>query len=154
MGERRCGARVSDADATARRVADHLLALEGTGPLWGIVIENVSEGYARIRMTVRSNMLNGLGTAHGGMIFALADTAFAYACNSRNETNVAQSAAITFLSPVQEGETLIAEARERARQGRSAIYAVSVQILDGRVVAEFLGSSRATGGQVIEETRR
>lgn len=140
---------MSGADALALRVAEAMLAREGTGPAWGIVIEEAREGYARISMRVRADMLNGHSIAHGGMIFALADTAFAYACNSRNETTVAQSASITFLSPAHAGETLLAEAQESAKSGRTGTYHVSVRANDGRAVAEFLGTSRTTGGPVI-----
>ncbi|MBV8798321.1 MAG: hotdog fold thioesterase, partial [Alphaproteobacteria bacterium] len=92
------GAPQTEADALARRVTEHLLSREGTGSAWGIEIEEVREGYARIAMTVTANMLNGYAIAHGGMIFALADTAFAYACNSRNMSTVAQAASIVFLA--------------------------------------------------------
>ena len=88
-----------DSDALARKVADHLRAREGTGKAFDIVIDEVREGYARIHMTVRADMLNGHGVAHGGMIFTLADTAFAYACNSRNLNTMANQASIVFLSP-------------------------------------------------------
>ena len=88
-----------------------MLAAEGTGPAWGLVIEEAREGYARVRMALRADMLNGHGTAHGGMIFALADTAFAYACNSRNLRSVAAQASIVFLDAVAEGDVLIAEAQ-------------------------------------------
>jgi acyl-CoA thioesterase len=90
---------MNEADALARRVAETLLAREGTGPAWGVVIDEAREGYARIRMAVREDMLNGHRSAHGGMIFALADTAFAYACNSRNEITVAQSAGSSAIRP-------------------------------------------------------
>jgi acyl-CoA thioesterase len=143
------GTIMSEADAMARRVADALLQREGTGPAWGIVIDEAREGYARIRMTVRNDMLNGHRSAHGGMIFALADTAFAYACNSRNETTVAQSAAIAFLAPAGAGDVLVAEAREASRAGRSGVYQVSVRTADARAVAEFTGLSRTIGGAVI-----
>jgi acyl-CoA thioesterase len=140
---------MSEADALARRVADAMLAREGTGPAWGLVIEDAREGYARVRMRVRADMLNGHAMAHGGMIFALADTAFAYACNSRNETTVAQSATISFLAPAADGEVLVAEAREAARAGRSGVYQVGVKTADGRAIAEFTGLSRTIGGAVI-----
>ena len=140
---------MKDADALAKRVAETLLAREGTGPAWGVQIEEAREGYARVRMTLRDDMLNGHRSAHGGMIFALADTAFAYACNSRNETTVAQSATIAFLAPAATGDVLIAEARETSRSGRSGVYQVSVRTADGRVIAEFTGLSRTIGGQVI-----
>lgn len=140
---------MSEADNLARRVAETLLAREGTGPAWGIEIEDAREGQARIRMKLRDDMLNGHRIGHGGMIFALADTAFAYACNSRNENTVAQNASISFLTPAQPGETLVAEAREVSRSGRSGVYQVSVRAGDGRVVAEFTGLSRTIGGPVI-----
>lgn len=140
---------MSDADALARRIADTLLSREGTGPAWGIEIEEAREGYARIRMKLRDDMLNGHRIAHGGMIFALADTAFAYACNSRNESTVAQNASISFLAPANAGEVLVAEAREASRSGRSGVYQVSVRGADGRVIAEFTGLSRTIGGAVI-----
>jgi len=140
---------MSDADALARRIAETLLSREGTGPAWGVEIEDAREGYARIRMQLRDDMLNGHRIAHGGMIFALADTAFAYACNSRNESTVAQNASISFLAPANAGEVLVAEAQETARSGRSGVYQVSVRGADGRVIAEFTGLSRTIGGYVI-----
>jgi acyl-CoA thioesterase len=136
-------------DERARRVADLLLAREGTGPAWGIAIEAVREGYARVTMRVRADMLNGHKSAHGGMIFALADTAFAYACNSRDEETVAQGASILFLAAAGEGEVLVAEAIERARSGRSGAYGVTVRGENGRVIAEFMGASRTTGGSLL-----
>ena len=140
---------MNDADDLARRIAETMLQREGTGPAWGIVIEDAREGYARLRMTLRDDMLNGHRSAHGGMIFALADTAFAYACNSRNEVTVAQSATIAFLAPASLGDVLVAEAREASRSGRSGVYQVSVNTADGRIIAEFTGLSRTIGGAVI-----
>jgi acyl-CoA thioesterase len=140
---------MSDADDLARRVADAMLAREGTGPAWGLVIEEAREGYARVRMKLRADMLNGHRSVHGGMIFSLADTAFAYACNSRNETTVAQSATIAFLAPAAAGDVLVAEAREVSRSGRSGVFQVSVKTVEGRVIAEFTGLSRTIGGPVI-----
>lgn len=142
---------MSEADKLARRVADTLLSREGTGPAWAIQIEDAREGCARVSMCVRADMLNGHAMAHGGMIFALADTAFAYACNSRNENTVAQHASIAFLAPAHVDDVLIAEAREVSRAGRSGVYAVSVRAADGRVIAEFNGLSRTIGGPVIDE---
>src|SRR5436190_23878696 len=138
------------ADELARRVAEHLLSREGTGPAWGIEIEEVREGYARIAMTVRADMLNGHAIAHGGMIFALADTAFAYACNSRNVSTVAQAASVVFLASATAGERLVAEAHEQALSGRSSVYAVTVSTADGRKIAEFQGLSRSLNQPVLE----
>jgi acyl-CoA thioesterase len=126
-----------------------MLAAEGTGPAWGIRIEEARAGYARLSMTVRSDMLNGHGIAHGGMVFALADTAFAYVCNGRNEKTVAAQASIVFLGSANEGDILIAEAEEAATAGRSGVTRVSVRTAEGRPIAEFTGSSRTLGGAVI-----
>lgn len=136
-------------DALARRIADHMLAHEGTGPHWGISIEEAREGYARISMVVRADMLNGHRIAHGGMIFALADTAFAYACNSRNVSTVAQQASILFLASAKEGARLIAEAREEAVAGRTGAYVVTVRTAEGENIAVFQGLSRSLGGAMV-----
>ncbi len=138
-----------NADETADKVARAMLSMEGTGPSWGLEIEEAREGYARVRMRVRRDMLNGHGIGHGGMIFALADSAFAYACNSRDQKSVAAQASIVFLDAVREGEMLIGEAREQALAGRSGVYTVAVRTQDGRAIAEFQGLSRTIGGAVI-----
>jgi acyl-CoA thioesterase len=139
-----------DANELADRVARHMLAAEGTGPAWGLVIEEVREDYARVSMVVRADMLNGHGFAHGGMIFALADSAFAYVCNGANHASMAAQASIVFLDKVREGETLIAEAHEVAREGRAGVTRVAVRADDGRSVAEFTGYSRTLGGPVVD----
>jgi acyl-CoA thioesterase len=138
-----------NADETADKIARTMLAREGTGPAWGVEIEEAREGYSRIRMRLRPDMLNGHGIAHGGMVFALADTAFAYTCNSRNVRSVAAQASIVFLDSAREGETLVAEAREQVLAGRSGVCNVSVRSQDGRAIAEFQGFSRSLGGPLI-----
>lgn len=139
-----------DANELASRVAHAMLAAEGTGPAWGIRIEEVRSGYARLSMTVRPEMLNGHRIVHGGMVFALADSAFAYVCNGRNEKSVAAQAGIVFLGSAGEGDTLVAEAEEAATSGRSGVTRVAVRTGEGRVIAEFTGYSRAIGGRVID----
>lgn len=138
-----------DANELAERVAHSMLAAEGTGPAWGLSLEEVRKGYARVSMVVRDDMLNGHGFAHGGMIFGLADSAFAYVCNGANHASMAAQASIVFLDKVREGETLIAEAEEVAREGRGGVTRVAVRAGDGRTVAEFTGYSRTIGGSVI-----
>lgn len=138
-----------DADQLALKVAQAMLADEGTGPAWGIVIEEARAGRCRLRMELRPDMLNGHGIAHGGMLFALADTAFAYVCNGRNERAVAAQASIVFLDAARQGEILIAEAEEISRAGRSGVTRVAVRTSDGRPVAEFTGYSRTIGGAVV-----
>jgi len=131
-----------DADALARKVAERLRAVEGTAAAWNIELEDAGEGHARIAMVVRADMLNGHGICHGGMIFALADTAFAYACNSRNVETVAQNATISFLAPAREGERLTAECRELSLVGRSGVYQAMVTNPEGEKIAVFQGLSR------------
>src|SRR5206468_279802 len=134
------------ADELARQVAHHTLSEEGTGPAWAIRIEEVRAGYARLAMTVRADMLNGHRIVHGGMVFALADTAFAYVCNGKNEKSVAAHAGIVFLGSAGEGDILIAEAEEVAMTGRSGVTRVAVRTSEGRPIAEFTGYSRTVGG--------
>src|SRR3982751_387766 len=127
-----------------------MLAAEGTGPAWDLKIEEVREDCARVSMLVRSDMLNGHGFAHGGMIFALADSAFAYVCNGANHASVAAQASIVFLDKVSEGETLIAEATEVAREGRAGVTRVAVRVAEGRTTAEFSGYSLPLGAPAVE----
>jgi acyl-CoA thioesterase len=136
-------------DELANAVAHRMLADEGTGPTWGIVIEDARAGRARLSMTVRADMLNGHGIVHGGMVFALADTAFAYVCNGKNEKTVAAQASIVFLGSAAEGDTLIAEGEELSTAGRGGVTRVAVRTADGRPIAEFTGYSRTIGGPVI-----
>lgn len=111
----------------------------------GMRLVSVSPGHAVVTMTVRRDMLNGFLVAHGGLTFALADTAFAMACNeSADEVTLAAGAEISFLRPVNEGEVLTATAERRARSGRSGIYDVRVLNELDEVVAEFRGRSRTT----------
>ena len=141
----------ADSKAGALEIARRMIAREGTGPAWGLELEAADQGYARVAMRLTPEMLNGFGIAHGGMIFALADSAFAYACNSRNLKTVAQAGSISFLDTGRAGERLVAEARETAVNGRTGVYAVTVRGEDGRVVAEMQGLSRAVGGPTLED---
>src|SRR5438067_13729026 len=138
------------ADGLASRVAHHMLSEEGTGLAWGIRIEEARAGYARLSMDLRADMLNGHRIAHGGMVFALADTAFAYVCNGRNEKTVAAQASIVFLGSAGEGDTFIAEAEEVTTAGRSGVTRVAVRTNDGRPIAEFTGYARTIGGAVVD----
>ncbi len=138
-------------DERAKTIAASMHAAEKTSAAWGLRLVDAGEGWARASMAIRDDMLNGHGVAHGGMIFALADTAFAWACNARNVVTLAQNATISFLSKVELGETLTAEAREVGVSGRSGVYNVRVTAEDGRAVAVFQGLSRTAGGKVIEE---
>src|SRR5258707_5720370 len=108
-------------------------------------IVEIRSGQATLAMTIKPHMVNGQRIAHGGFIFTLADSAFAFACNSHNERTVAAQGDITFIRPGKLGDVLVATAREISRSGRSGIYDVSVTV-DGVVIAEFRGHSRTVGG--------
>ena len=116
----------------------------------GITVEAIGPGFARCRMRVRDDMVQGHATCHGGLTFTLADTAFAYACNAYNRATVALGAEIAFLAPARAGDLLSAAARERSRSGRTGIYDVEVTKDDGSLVALFRGTSYETRGAVVE----
>ena len=119
-------------------------------PGLGMVLEHTAPGTARLSMLVQPRMLNGHRTCHGGFIFALADSAFAFACNSDGNASVAAHCSISYLRPVFEGQTLVATAEERHKEGRSGITDVRVTV-EGAVVAEFRGLSRTTGQRFIPD---
>jgi acyl-CoA thioesterase len=116
-----------------------------------LVLVSIAPGQAMMTMSVRSDHLNGHGICHGGYIFTLADTAFAYACNSHNRLVVAQENTITYLSPGKKGEVLTALAQEVHLAGRSGVYDVTVTGEDGRKVALFRGLSRQISGEHFKE---
>ena len=135
-------------DELAARVAAAMWAEDTASAGLGMQLVDVGDGTARLEMTVRDDMVNGHGIAHGGFVFSLADSAFAFACNSRNQVTVAQACDIVFVAPARRGELLIAEARERTTFGRNAIYDVTVSRGDD-VIAEFRGRSRQLSGTII-----
>jgi acyl-CoA thioesterase len=116
----------------------------------GMELLSVTAGRAELAMVVRDDMTNGHGIAHGGFIFALADSAFAFACNSYNVRAVAQACDIVFAAPASGGDRLVASAAERHTFGRNGIYDITVTC-DDRVIAEFRGRSRTIGGQLVED---
>ena len=111
----------------------------------GMEIVEIGPGQATLTMTIQPHMVNGQRIAHGGFVFLLADSAFAFACNSHNERAVAAQCDITFIRPGKLGDRLVAVAREISRSGRSGIYDVRVSI-DDVTIAEFRGHSRTIGG--------
>ncbi len=135
--------RIAELSAQALFAGDHASRNLGFG------IEEVRPGFARLRMTVRTDMVNGHGICHGGIVFALADSAFAVACNTYNAVTVAAAASIDFLAPARASEELIAEAREIWRSRRSGIYEVSVSNQRGETIALFRGRSHCIGGQIV-----
>jgi acyl-CoA thioesterase len=138
-------------DALAAEVAAAMWARDSASQALGMALEEVRPGYARLRMAVRPDMLNGHGTCHGGIVFALADSAFAFACNSRGIVTVASGCSVEFLAPAREGDELVAVATERSLEGRNGVYDVDVRTADERLVAAFRGRSAATRGRVLDE---
>lgn len=136
--------------ALAEACAAAMWASDRASPGLGMALEQVGPGRARLSMRVGAHMLNGHGTCHGGFIFALADSAFAFACNTSGMAAVASHCSISYLRPVREGALLVAEAAERHSEGRSGIYDVQVSV-EGGVVAEFRGLSRTTGARVLPD---
>ena len=132
-------------DDLARACADAMWKDDSASSGLGMTIVDIGPGRATLSMTVQPHMVNGQRIAHGGFIFTLADSAFAFACNSHNEKSVAAQGDITFIRPGKLGDTLVATAREISRSGRSGIYDVRVTVGDD-VIAEFRGHSRTIGG--------
>src|SRR3954469_6347812 len=132
-------------DDLARACADAMWKDDNASRGLGMEILDIKAGRATLAMTVKSNMVNGQGIAHGGFIFTLADSAFAFACNSHNERVVAAQGNITFIRAGKTGDRLVATAREISRSGRSGIYDVRVTA-DDVVIAEFRGHSRTIAG--------
>lgn len=117
-----------------------------------MTLDAVGESYARLSMTVSERMTNGHSVCHGGFIFSLADSAFAFACNATGQRAVASQCQIAYLKSAHLGETLTAEARERYREGRQGITDVTVTTAQGSVVAEFRGFSRTVAGSLFDDT--
>jgi acyl-CoA thioesterase len=131
------------ASSLAERSATALWDGDAAARFLGVEIDAVTPGGARARMTVTSEMLNGHGMAHGGLVFALADAAFAYACNTDGSPAVARQCEIAFMRPAHLGDALVAVAELRSRVGRSGIYDVRVSHANGELVAEMRGHSAA-----------
>jgi acyl-CoA thioesterase len=139
----------ADPQAVAEHCARAMWAGDRASAQLGMRIDEVGPGRAVLSMTITEAMVNGHGIAHGGFIFTLADSAFAFACNSHGPFAVAAQCHIAYLAPVRLGERLVAAAREVHREGRSGIY--DVRVTRGEhAVAEFRGHSRTTGGSWLE----
>jgi acyl-CoA thioesterase len=135
-------------DELARACADTMWKDDHASQGLGMEILDIKAGYAQMAMTVKPEMVNGHGIAHGGFIFTLADSTFAFACNSRNERTVAAHGNISFLRPGKLGDRLVATAREVSRSGRSGIYDMNVTA-NGVTIAELRGHSRTIGGALV-----
>jgi acyl-CoA thioesterase len=137
------------ADEIAQRAAAALWAEDNASQGLGMELVSVGQGRAVIAMTVTAAMTNGHGTCHGGYIFTLADSAFAFACNSVRQRSVAQQCQIAYVAPARMGMRLTAEGVERQRSERSGITDVTVRDEAGNVIAEFRGNSRTVAGTLF-----
>jgi len=148
---------MSEASLTAERerqrvaeaVRDEMFSNDTAARSLGMEVEAIGPGSARISMTVRADMLNGFAICHGGLIATLADTAFAYACNSHNELTVAAGIVVDFIAPAHEGERLTADAREVALKGRTGVYDITVINQDKKTVAVLRGRSYTQKGKAV-----
>ena len=139
-----------EAQSLAERVAAEMFARDRASQAMGMHISKVSPGRAELTMTVRADMLNGHATCHGGFIFTLADSAFAFACNSANLTTVASGCSIDFITPAREDDVLTAIGKERSLSGRTGVYDIEVTNQRGERVAFFRGKSYRIKGHVVE----
>ena len=140
----------TDPKAIAQASAEHMYARDNATQGLGLQLMDVGPGYARMHMRVRPDMLNGHAMCHGGFIFTLADSTFAFACNSYNLQTVGAGCTIEFLAPAHEGEVLEAHATEQARSGKTGVYDVVVTNADGKKIALMRGKSHQISGSVIQ----
>ena len=144
---------MTDALTVARSCAEAMWADDRASRALGMEILEIAPGRATLAMTIRETMTNGHGMCHGGYIFTLADSAFAFASNGYDQRTVAQHCSVSFLRPVQLGERLIADCVERTRAGRGGIYDVSVKLGDGTLIAEFRGHARTIEGTLLNRRK-
>lgn len=135
----------------AERAAKALFDGDRASQVLGMTIESCGPGQATVSMRIRPDMVNGHRICHGGLIFALADSAFAFACNSHGDNTVAAGAAIEFLAPGREGDLLQAIAQERWRAGKAGIYEIEVRNQRDETVALFRGRSHQVAGRLIDD---
>lgn len=143
---------MAEQDPFARACSNAMHANDRAAHMMGIEIVETIAGQAVLTMRVRTDMLNGHDVCHGGMLFTLADTAFAHACNNTNKVTLASGCTIDFLAPAYEGEVLTATAVERSRSGRTGVYDVEIHNPAGKLVATFRGRSYQLKGSVLPES--
>lgn len=133
---------------TAKRSGEEMMANDKAARALGIELVEIAPGFAKMTMQVRNDMLNGFAICHGGMTFSLADTAFAYACNSRNKKTVALQCTINYTSAAHEGDTLTAVASESSLAGRTGVYDITITNQHGKQISFFRGTSYATSSSI------
>lgn len=138
-----------DAQALAELAGKTMYERDPASKGLGMKLDEIRPGYARMSMRVRPDMLNGHASCHGGFIFTLADSAFAFACNSHNFNTVGAGCTIDYLAPGREGDVLTAEAQEQALAGKTGVYDVTVTNAEGKTIALFRGKSHRVSGTVV-----
>lgn len=136
-------------DVFAKAVVEKMMQNDLFSQWLGIEVLAVREGYSKISMTLRNEMINGFGIIHGGIAFSLADSAFAFACNNRNNLSVALDTSITFTKPTKPNDTLIAEAKEMHNGRSTGLYHITVTNQNGEAVAHFKGTCFRTGKPLL-----
>ena len=136
-------------DKLATQVVTHMMENDLFSQWLGIEVLDIKEGYSKIKMTVRNEMINGFGIVHGGIAFSLADSAFAFACNNRNVLSVALDTSINFIKPVQVGDVLTAEAKELHNGKSTGLYHITISNQNNHVVALFKGTCFRTNKALI-----
>jgi acyl-CoA thioesterase len=140
----------TDAQSLAELAGKTMYERDPASQALGMLLAEIRPGYARMTMPVRRDMLNGHQTCHGGYIFMLADSAFAFACNSHNHNTVGAGCTIDYLAPGREGDLLSAEATEQALAGKTGVYDIKVLNQEGRTIALFRGKSHRVAGMVAD----
>lgn len=141
---------MNEKDVQAQQVVNHMMEHDKFSQWLGITVLEIKEGYSKIRMPVRDEMVNGFGIAHGGIAFSMADSAFAFACNNRNNLSVALDTSINFTKAVQAGDTLTAEAKEIHNGRSTGLYQITITNQNNEQVAHFKGTCFRTGKPLLQ----
>ena len=140
----------TEKDSTAKRVVNHMMEHDLFSQWLGVEVLEVKEGYSKIKMTVRKEMINGFGIVHGGIAFSLADSAFAFACNNRNVLSVALDTSINFIKPVHVDDILVAEAIEQHNGKSTGLYHINIKNKKEHLIAQFKGLCYRTDKKLID----
>lgn len=142
---------MSENDILAQQVVNHIMEHDKFSQWLGIEVLAVKEGYSKIKMLVREEMINGFGIVHGGIAFSLADSAFAFACNNRNNLSVALDTSINFTRAIQVGDTITAEAKESHNGRSTGLYFITITNQNNEQVAHFKGTCFRTGKTLLKQ---
>ena len=140
---------MTEQDKFANKIVEHMMQLDQFSQWLGITVLEIKEGYSKIQMTIRKEMLNGFGIVHGGLPFSLADSAFAFACNNRNNLSVALDTSINFVKPTKVGDIITAEAKEIHNGRSTGLYHINLTNQKNEIVAHFKGTCFRTGKTLV-----